>query len=195
MEFVLEKVTRSFYVNRSEDGQPAEMFDNPLYGSMGKSRCGKDQEMPRKEHLVIPEIFAFPKAPEPDSERVPPVPTPRARSFTCSEGKGQNPSLTPNSSSSNHSSNSSLQPQSFSKKPVVPSRSEGGGMMSGKPPLPIKSRPGQPPEPQSKPRDYRDSSELPGKLRPHARPCQPHPKDGMSHVYFRSTQKCYEMSS
>lgn len=187
---------------RSEDGQPAEMFDNPLYGSMGKSRCSKDQEMPRKEHLVIPEIFAFPKASESDSERAPPVPTPRARSFTCSESKGQNPSLTPssNSSSSNHSSNSSLQPQSFSKKPVVPSRSEGGGMMSGKPPLPMKSRPGQTPEPQSKPRDYRDSSELPGKMRPHARPCQPLPKDGMSHnailVYFRSTQKkCYEMSS
>uniref|UniRef100_W5UIG7 phosphatidylinositol-3,4,5-trisphosphate 5-phosphatase n=1 Tax=Ictalurus punctatus TaxID=7998 RepID=W5UIG7_ICTPU len=156
----------------SEEEQPAEMFDNPLYGSMGKSRCGKDQEMSRKEHLVIPEIFAFPKGSESDPDRAPPVPTPRARSFTCSEGKSQNPSPTP-STSSNHSSNSSLQPQSFSKKPVVPSRSEGGGMMSGKPPLPMKSRP----EPQSKPRDYRDSSELPGKMRPHARPCQPLPKD------------------
>ncbi|XP_053492626.1 phosphatidylinositol 3,4,5-trisphosphate 5-phosphatase 1 isoform X2 [Ictalurus furcatus] len=156
----------------SEEEQPAEMFDNPLYGSMGKSRCGKDQEMSRKEHLVIPEIFAFPKGSESDPDRAPPVPTPRARSFTCSEGKGQNPSPTP-STSSNHSSNSSLQPQSFSKKPVVPSRSEGGGMMSGKPPLPMKSRP----EPQSKPRDYRDSSELPGKMRPHSRPCQPLPKD------------------
>ncbi|XP_060723713.1 phosphatidylinositol 3,4,5-trisphosphate 5-phosphatase 1 isoform X2 [Tachysurus vachellii] len=165
----------------SEDGQPAEMFDNPLYGSMGVSRSGKDQEMSRKDHLVIPEIFAFPKGSESDADRAPPVPTPRARSFTCSESKGQNPSSTPssntNSCSSNHSSNSSLQPQSFSKKPVVPSRSEGGGMMSGKPKLPTKSRPGQIPEPQSKPRDYRDSSELPGKMRPHSRPSQPLPKD------------------
>lgn len=177
------------------------MFDNPLYGSMGKSRSGKDQETSRKEQLGIPEVFAFPKSCESDSDRAPPVPTPRARSFTCSESKGQNPSPTPsnNSSSSNHSNNSSLQPQSFSKKPVVPSRSEGGVMISGKPPLPIKSRPGQTPELQSKPRDYRDSSELPGKMRPHARPCQPLPKDGMTHyailVYFRhkrNIMKCLD---
>lgn len=161
------------------------MFDNPLYGSMGKSRCGKDQEMSRKELLVIPEIFAFPKGCESDTDRAPPVPTPRGRSFTCSESKGQNPSSTSSSNissstnSTNQSSNSNLQPQSYSKKPVVPSRSEGGGMMCGKPPLPTKSRPGQIPEPQSKLRDYRDSSELPGKMRPHARPCQPLPKDGM----------------
>lgn len=164
------------------------MFDNPLYGSMGKSRSVKDQEMSRKEHLGIPEIFAFPKG-ESDTDRAPPVPTPRARSFTCSESKGQNPSQTP-SSSSNHS-NSGLQPQSFNKKPVVPSRSEGGGMGSGKPPLPMKSRPGQTPELQTKPRDYRDASELPGKMRPHARPCQPLPKDGMTLnailVYLRTT--------
>lgn len=157
------------------------MFDNPLYGSMGKSRCGKDQETSRKEHLGVPEIFAFPKGGESDSDRVPPVPTPRARSFTCSESKGQNPSPT-HSSSGNHSSNSSLQPQSFSKKPVVPSRSEGGGMMFGRPPLPIKSRPSQIPEPHSKPRDYRDSSELPGKMRPHARPSQTLAKDGMTRM-------------
>lgn len=159
------------------------MFDNPLYGSMGMSRSGKDQETSRKEHLGIPEIFAFPKGCESDSDRAPPVPTPRARSFTCSESKGQNPSSTSSSntnSSSNQSNNSSLQPQSYSKKPVVPSRSDGGGMMSGKPPLPIKSRPGPITESQSKPRDYRDSSELPGKLRPHVRPCQPLPKDGMT---------------
>lgn len=166
------------------------MFDNPLYGSMAKARSGKDQETPRKEHLGIPEIFAFPKGPEAEPDRAPPVPTPRARSFTCSESKGQNASST--SSSSNHSSNSSLQPQSFSKKPVVPSRSEGGGMMSGKPPLPIKSRQG-PPEPQSKPRDYRDSSELPGKIRPPARPGQPLHKDGTTHnallLRFKPIQK------
>lgn len=155
------------------------MFDNPLYGSMGKSRSVKEQETSHKEYLGIPEIFAFPKG-ESDSDRAPPVPTPRARSFTCSESKSHNPSQTP--SSSNHSSNSSLQPQSFNKKPVVPSRSEGGGMGCGKPPLPMKSRPGQILEPHTKPRDYRDASELPGKTRSHARPCQPLPKDGMTPI-------------
>ncbi|KAF7711757.1 hypothetical protein HF521_000768 [Silurus meridionalis] len=161
---------------KAEGEQPAEMFDNPLYGSMGKSGCGKDHEIARKEQLGIPEIFAFPKGCESDSDRAPPVPTPRTRSFTCSESKGQNPPST-SSSSNNHSSSSNLQPQSFSKKPVVPSRSEGGGMMTGKPPLPIKARQGPTPEPPSKPRDYRDSSELPGKMRPHARTCQPLHKD------------------
>ncbi|XP_036426263.1 phosphatidylinositol 3,4,5-trisphosphate 5-phosphatase 1 isoform X1 [Colossoma macropomum] len=157
----------------SEDGQPPEMFDNPLYGSMGKARCGKDQEISRKDHLSPSEIFAFPKPPDSDSDRVPPVPTPRNRSFTCSESKPQNPSSVPTATSS---SSSSLQPLSFTKKPVVPSRSEGGMIMSGKPPLPMKNR--QDPQPQLKPRDYRDSSELPCKIRPPTRPGQPLPKDG-----------------
>uniref|UniRef100_A0AAR2JZJ7 phosphatidylinositol-3,4,5-trisphosphate 5-phosphatase n=1 Tax=Pygocentrus nattereri TaxID=42514 RepID=A0AAR2JZJ7_PYGNA len=156
----------------SEDGQPAEMFDNPLYGLMGKARCGKDQEISRKDHLSPSEIFAFPKPPDLDSDRIPPVPTPRNRSFTCSE-KPQNPSSVPTATSS---SSSSLQPQTFTKKPVVPSRSEGGMIMSGKPPLPMKNRPDPQPQLQPKPRDYRDSSELPCKLRP---PTRPLPKDGI----------------
>ncbi|KAI4892022.1 hypothetical protein NFI96_034231 [Prochilodus magdalenae] len=167
----------------SEDGQPPEMFDNPLYGSMGKSRCGKDQEASRKDHLSPSEIFAFPKSSDPDSDRPPPVPTPRNRSFTCSDGKPQNPSST---SSSSISSSNSLLPQCITKKPVVPSRSEGGMIMSGKPPLPVKYRPDPQPQLQLKPRDYRDSSELPGKMRPPNRPNQPLPKDGMTQKEIHS---------
>lgn len=160
---------------RTEDGKPAEMFDNPLYGSREKTRSGRDQESSRKDHLPPPEIFAFPKATDA------PVPTPRNRSFTCSDSKPQNLSSaqTPSSSSSGSNSNSNnLLP--LTKKPVVPSRSEGGMVMSSRPPLPSKFRPGQPLDlqPQPKPRDYRDSSELPGKIRLPTRPSQPLPKDG-----------------
>ncbi|XP_072540217.1 phosphatidylinositol 3,4,5-trisphosphate 5-phosphatase 1 [Salminus brasiliensis] len=160
----------------SEDGQPAEMFDNPLYGSMGKSRSGKDQENLRKEHLSPPEIFAFPKPSDPDTDRTPPVPTPRNRSFTCSDSKSQSTSPASNPSSSNNS----LLPHSYTKKPVVPSRSEGGMIAAGKPPLPVKYRPGQPdpqPQPQPKSRDYRDCAELPTKIRLPTRAAQPLPKD------------------
>uniref|UniRef100_A0A4W4EG02 phosphatidylinositol-3,4,5-trisphosphate 5-phosphatase n=1 Tax=Electrophorus electricus TaxID=8005 RepID=A0A4W4EG02_ELEEL len=161
---------------RSEDGQPAEMFDNPLYGST--SRGGKDQDTPRKDQLSPPEFFPFPKSSDPDPDRPPPVPTPRNRSFTCtSDTKPQN--LLPTPGGSGGSSGTSLQPTAYSKKPVVPSRSEGGMLMAGKPPLPLKFRPGPSQEPQLKPRDYRDSSELPCKIKLPARPSQPLPKDGM----------------
>ncbi|XP_066521279.1 phosphatidylinositol 3,4,5-trisphosphate 5-phosphatase 1 isoform X2 [Hoplias malabaricus] len=160
----------------TEDGQPAEMFDNPLYGSMGKSRSGKDQEI-WKDHLPPPDTSAFPKPSDP------PVPMPRNRSFTCSDSKSQNPSPPTNLTPTSSTGNSILQTLSITKKPVVPSRSEGGMILSGKPPLPMKSRPGQPQDPQpqlqpqSKPRDYRDSSELPSKIRPPIRPSQMLPKD------------------
>uniref|UniRef100_A0A8B9KQ31 phosphatidylinositol-3,4,5-trisphosphate 5-phosphatase n=1 Tax=Astyanax mexicanus TaxID=7994 RepID=A0A8B9KQ31_ASTMX len=149
------------------NGQPPEMFDNPLYGLMGKSQSSKDQENPRKAHLTPPEIFAFPKPPDTDNDRPPPVPTPRNRSYTCSDSKPSSPASTTTASIS---SNNSLQPQSYSKKPVVPSRSDAGMMAAGKPPLPMKFRPGQPdsqpqPQPQPKPRDYRDTAELPSKIR------------------------------
>uniref|UniRef100_A0A4W4EFR8 phosphatidylinositol-3,4,5-trisphosphate 5-phosphatase n=1 Tax=Electrophorus electricus TaxID=8005 RepID=A0A4W4EFR8_ELEEL len=158
----------------SEDGQPAEMFDNPLYGST--SRGGKDQDTPRKDQLSPPEFFPFPKSSDPDPDRPPPVPTPRNRSFTCtSDTKPQN--LLPTPGGSGGSSGTSLQPTAYSKKPVVPSRSEGGMLMAGKPPLPLKFRPGPSQEPQLKPRDYRDSSELPCKIKLPARPSQPLPKD------------------
>ncbi|KAL6108524.1 inpp5d [Pungitius sinensis] len=141
-----------------EDEKGSEMFDNPLYGAMGKSRI-KDQDHPPKDLLVPPDPnFANFKVAEGDPDRRP-VPTPRHRSFTCSETKPPAPTCIP-SRASGH------------KKPVVPSRSE-GGLGSERPPLPSKSRPGMP-EPQNL-RDYRESSELLSKLRPPARPGQPPP--------------------
>ncbi|XP_041647528.1 phosphatidylinositol 3,4,5-trisphosphate 5-phosphatase 1 isoform X2 [Cheilinus undulatus] len=144
--------------------QKSEMFDNPLYGSMGKSHSRvKDHQ--QKDQFLLPDAFlASSKPAEGDPDR-PPVPTPRNRSFTCSETKPQPP--TP------------VNPQlSLYKKPVMPSRSE-GGTGPNRPPVPLKSRPGVP-EPQiTKPRDYRDSSELPSKLRPPARPAQPQPQKDM----------------
>lgn len=139
------------------------MFDNPLYGSMSGSRGGKDHLSPPDPH------FSFPKT-DLDADRQAPVPTPRYRSFTCSETK-------PPSSSATNTMSSGLQSQIITKKPVVPSRSEGGMTGPNRPPIPVKSRPGQPQELQPKPRDYRDSSELPSKIRPQTRPGQP--KDGM----------------
>ncbi|XP_034560241.1 phosphatidylinositol 3,4,5-trisphosphate 5-phosphatase 1 [Notolabrus celidotus] len=153
-----------------EGEQASEMFDNPLYGAMGKSHSrGKDQDHQQKDQLIPPDpFFTSSKAADADSDR-PPMPTPRNRSFTCSETKPQPPNqISPN--------------PSVYKKPVVPSRSE-GGMGLNRPPLPSKARPGVP-EPQiTKSRDYRDSSELPCKLRLPARPGQPQPpKDTYSEV-------------
>uniref|UniRef100_A0A8C9VCR0 phosphatidylinositol-3,4,5-trisphosphate 5-phosphatase n=1 Tax=Scleropages formosus TaxID=113540 RepID=A0A8C9VCR0_SCLFO len=139
-----------YAVLRADDGKPPEMFDNPLYGSRTTSKGG----LRPKEHLYLPEAFpASPKSCETEGDRIPPLPMPRNRSFTCSsESKPQPPTT--------------LQLPNVGKKPVVPSRSEGGMLPGSRPPLPMKSRSGQP-EPQPiKPRDYRDSSELPSKGRP-----------------------------
>lgn len=164
------KLTNTF--SYSGEDEKSEMFDNPLYGSMGKSHgWGKDQNLPEKDHLTPPDpMFTSSKPADVEPDR-PPVPTPRNRSFTCSEGK-PHPSTPGSSLSTAH------------KKPVVPSRSE-GGMITSRPPLPAKSRPGLP-EPQiTKPRDYRDSSELPSKHRPPARPGQPQPnKDSKENSAF-----------
>lgn len=144
---------------RGECDKVSEMFDNPLYGSMKKSHGRSlDQDHPQRDLLAPPDPRSTADG---DSDR-PPVPTPRNRSFTCSETKPQ--PVTPIASH-----------PSINKKPVVPSRSE-GGVAYNRPPLPSKSRP----EPQTpKPRDYRDSSELPVKHRPPARPGQPQPhRDG-----------------
>uniref|UniRef100_A0A673XAE7 phosphatidylinositol-3,4,5-trisphosphate 5-phosphatase n=1 Tax=Salmo trutta TaxID=8032 RepID=A0A673XAE7_SALTR len=160
--------------NKGEDVKPADMFDNPLYGSMGKSGGGGAKDSPdcqsSKDHLTAPDpYFSFPKPSDQDSDR-PPVPTPRNRSYTCSETKPQCPAPT---------SFASLHPLSYTKNPVKPSRSEGGMVLTAnKPPLPMKSRPGQADATSTKPRDYRDSSELPSKLRPPSRPIQPLPKEG-----------------
>ncbi|XP_018612900.1 phosphatidylinositol 3,4,5-trisphosphate 5-phosphatase 1 isoform X3 [Scleropages formosus] len=145
----------------ADDGKPPEMFDNPLYGSRTTSKGG----LRPKEHLYLPEAFpASPKSCETEGDRIPPLPMPRNRSFTCSsESKPQPPTT--------------LQLPNVGKKPVVPSRSEGGMLPGSRPPLPMKSRSGQP-EPQPiKPRDYRDSSELPSKGRPPPRSGQPLPKE------------------
>ncbi|XP_042273547.1 phosphatidylinositol 3,4,5-trisphosphate 5-phosphatase 1 [Thunnus maccoyii] len=145
-----------------EDEKTSEMFDNPLYGSMGKSHGrGKDQDLPQKEHLTPPDTIFTPTKPADGEAERPPVPTPRNRSFTCSETKPPPPTPI------------SLHPTTH-KKPVVPSRSE-GGVVNNRPPLPAKSRPGLPEPQTTKSRDYRESSELPGKHRLPARPGQPQP--------------------
>uniref|UniRef100_A0AAX7TLU2 phosphatidylinositol-3,4,5-trisphosphate 5-phosphatase n=1 Tax=Astatotilapia calliptera TaxID=8154 RepID=A0AAX7TLU2_ASTCA len=144
-------------LNKGENGKTSEMFDNPLYGSVTKSHGrSKDQDQQQKDLLIPPDVlFGSSKTADGDTDR-PPVPTPRNRSYTCSENKPQPPTPV------------SLHPPS-QKKPVVPSRSE-GGMGLSRPPLPAKSRPGVP-EPQTpKPRDYRDTSELTSKHRPPGRP-------------------------
>lgn len=145
------------FSDRGENGKTSEMFDNPLYGSVTKSHGrSKDQDQQQKDLLIPPDVlFGSSKTADGDTDR-PPVPTPRNRSYTCSENKPQPPTPV------------SLHPPS-QKKPVVPSRSE-GGMGLSRPPLPAKSRPGVP-EPQTpKPRDYRDTSELTSKHRPPGRP-------------------------
>ncbi|XP_036970931.1 phosphatidylinositol 3,4,5-trisphosphate 5-phosphatase 1 [Acanthopagrus latus] len=148
-------------VNPTGEGEKvSEMFDNPLYGSMAKGHGrGKDQDHQPRDHLTpVDQNFSTFKTADGESER-PPVPTPRNRSFTYSETKPQPP--TPITSH-----------PSMQKKPVVPSHSEGGGSNMPRPPLPSKYRA----EPQvTKPRDYRDSSELPIKQRLPGRPGQPLP--------------------
>ncbi|XP_057696431.1 phosphatidylinositol 3,4,5-trisphosphate 5-phosphatase 1 isoform X2 [Corythoichthys intestinalis] len=142
--------------------EPSEMFDNPLYGSVTKSQNqSKDQDTTHK--LMQPDPVLGPKSQDGEPER-PPVPTPRNRSFTCSESK---PLLPP--------------AVAQNKKPVVPSRSQ-GCVVNSRPPLPTKTRSGHP-EPQAKPRDYRDTSELPGKHRPPTRAGQtPLQKDPQPNV-------------
>ncbi|XP_068175791.1 phosphatidylinositol 3,4,5-trisphosphate 5-phosphatase 1 isoform X2 [Antennarius striatus] len=138
----------------------SEMFDNPLYGSMEKiTGQGKDQDHQQRDHLSSPEPII--KATEVESDR-PPVPIPRNRSCTLSDTKPQAPIST------------TTRP-SVHKKPVVPSRLE-GVVPVGRPPLPSKSWLGIPDPQTPKPRDYRDSSELPTKHRQTARPVhlQPH---------------------
>lgn len=146
------------FSRRGEEGKSSEMFDNPLYGSMGMSHGRPKDQDQQKDHLIPPDpTFVSSKAADGDPDR-PPVPTPRNRSFTCSETKPQLPAT------------STSHPPAV-KKPVVPSRSE-GGVTQNRPRLPAKSRPGLPDPQTTKPRDYRDSSELPSKLRVPARPGQ-----------------------
>ncbi|XP_061680806.1 phosphatidylinositol 3,4,5-trisphosphate 5-phosphatase 1 [Syngnathoides biaculeatus] len=125
--------------------EASEMFDNPLYGSLGTSQSqSKDHDTLQKNHLLQPDPVLGPNPPDGEVER-PPVPTPRCRSFTCSESKPPLPAAV-----------------AHHKKPVVPSRSQ-GCVVNSRPPLPKKT---------PIPNDYRDNSELPIKQRPPTRAVQ-----------------------
>lgn len=154
-----------------EGQQKPEMFENPLYGSMGskgKVASKKEQDYPkalRKEQPPLPEQgFHLTKSQEPESSKTsgkqpsPPflVPTQRFRSYTCSSQSEEK-----NTGEKTQGKPKMTTP--LEKKPVKPSRSEVSPSIQGqlnKPPLPSKSRAVLDMQ-NSKGRDYRDSSELP----------------------------------
>ncbi|KAF2985559.1 hypothetical protein EK904_009072, partial [Melospiza melodia maxima] len=161
-------------VLQEEGQQRPEMFENPLYGSMGskgKVIPKKEQEYPkalRKEQPPLPEqICHLTKPQEPECSKTsgkqpsPPflVPTQRFRSYTSScqleeknmgeKSQGKPKMTTP------------LENSAPLKKLVKPSRPEVSIQgQQNKPPLPSKSRAVLDMQ-NSKGRDYRDSSELP----------------------------------
>ncbi|NXA08339.1 SHIP1 phosphatase, partial [Sapayoa aenigma] len=163
-------------VLQEEGQQRPEMFENPLYGSMGskgKVAPKKEQEYPKalwKEQLPLPEqICHLTKPQEPESSKShgkqpsPPflVPTQRFRSYTCS-GQGEEKS-TGEKSQGKPKVTTPLENPAPLKKLVKPSRAEVSPSTQGqqnKPPLPSKSRAVLDMQ-NSKGRDYRDSSELP----------------------------------
>ncbi|NWS25202.1 SHIP1 phosphatase, partial [Polioptila caerulea] len=163
-------------VLQEEGQQRPEMFENPLYGSMGskgKVAPKKEQEYPkalRKEQPPLPEQSCrLTKPQEPECSKTsgkqpsPPflVPTQRFRSYTSpcqveekntvEKSQGKPKMTTP------------LENSAPLKKLVKPSRAEASLSIQGqqnKPPLPSKSRAVLDMQ-TSKGRDYRDSSELP----------------------------------
>ncbi|XP_027559657.1 phosphatidylinositol 3,4,5-trisphosphate 5-phosphatase 1 isoform X2 [Neopelma chrysocephalum] len=160
-----------------EEGQQRpEMFENPLYGSMGskgKVPPKKEQEYPkalRKEQLPLPEQSCHltkPQEPEgsktPGKQPSPPflVPTQRFRSYTCS-GQAEEKN-TGEKSQGKPKVTTPLENSAQLKKLVKPLRAEVSLSTQGqqnKPPLPSKSRAVLDMQ-NSKGRDYRDSSELP----------------------------------
>ncbi|KAM6064451.1 phosphatidylinositol 3,4,5-trisphosphate 5-phosphatase 1 isoform 3-T3 [Theristicus caerulescens] len=161
---------------QEEGQQKPEMFENPLYGSMGskgKVASKKEQDYSkalRKEQPPLPDqSFHLTKSQEPESSKTsgkqpsPPflVPTQRFRSYTCSsqseeKNTGEKTQGKPKMTTSSENS-------APLKKIVKPSRSEVSPNIQGqqnKPPLPSKSRAVLDMQ-NSKGRDYRDSSELP----------------------------------
>ncbi|KAK2514417.1 Inpp5d [Columba guinea] len=161
---------------QEEGQQKPEMFDNPLYGSMGsKAKVAPKKEQDyakavRKEQLPLPDqSFHLAKSQEPESSKstskqpAPPflVPTQRFRSYTCS---GQSEEKNTGEKTQGKSKMTvSLENSVPLKKMVKPSRSEVNPSLQGqqnKPPLPSKSRAVLDMQ-NSKGRDYRDSSELP----------------------------------
>ncbi|XP_068057158.1 phosphatidylinositol 3,4,5-trisphosphate 5-phosphatase 1 isoform X1 [Anomalospiza imberbis] len=163
-------------VLQEEGQQRPEMFENPLYGSMGskgKVAPKKEQEYPKalwKEQPPLPEQSChLTKPQEPECSKTsgkqpsPPflVPTQRFRSYTSScqlEEKN-----TGEKSQGKPKMTTSLENSAPLKKLVKPSRAEVSLSIQGqqnKPPLPSKSRAVLDMQ-NSKGRDYRDSSELP----------------------------------
>ncbi|NXQ58566.1 SHIP1 phosphatase, partial [Anthoscopus minutus] len=158
-----------------EEGQKRpEMFENPLYGSMGskgKVAPKKEQEYPkalRKEQVPLPEQSChLTKPQEPEcsktSGKQPPflVPTQRFRSYTSPcQPEEKN---TGEKSQGKPKMTTPLENAAALKKIVKPSRAEVSLSIQGqqnKPPLPSKSRAVLDMQ-NSKGRDYRDSSELP----------------------------------
>ncbi|NXA82995.1 SHIP1 phosphatase, partial [Thryothorus ludovicianus] len=163
-------------VLQEEGQQRPEMFENPLYGSMGskgKVAPKKEQEYPkalRKEQPPLPEQSChLTKPQEPECSKTSGkqpsapflVPTQRFRSYTspcpveekntAEKSQGKPKMTTP------------LENSAPLKKLVKPSRAEASLSSQGqqnKPPLPSKSRAVLDMQ-NSKGRDYRDSSELP----------------------------------
>uniref|UniRef100_A0A8C2X163 phosphatidylinositol-3,4,5-trisphosphate 5-phosphatase n=1 Tax=Cyclopterus lumpus TaxID=8103 RepID=A0A8C2X163_CYCLU len=146
---------------RTSEGTPTEKLYDFIKVEKDDTVASKGKGYHQQKDLLAPPDpnISTSRPADGDPDR-PPLPTPRNRSFTCSETKPQPPTSIPSRASAH-------------KKPVVPTRSE-GGMAPNRPPLPSKSRLGMS-EPQ-KPRDYRESSELPSKHRPPARPGQPQPQ-------------------
>ncbi|XP_057238330.1 phosphatidylinositol 3,4,5-trisphosphate 5-phosphatase 1 isoform X1 [Malurus melanocephalus] len=176
-DYLLPDVGKSMAepVLQEEGQQKPEMFENPLYGSMGskgKVALKKEQEYPKalwKEQLpLLEQSCHLTKPQEPECSKTsskqpsPPflVPTQRFRSYTCSsqseeknigeKSQGKPKVTTP------------LENSAPLKKLVKPSRAEVSPSIQGqqnKPPLPSKSRAVLDMQ-NSKGRDYRDSSEL-----------------------------------
>uniref|UniRef100_A0A8C3DPE1 phosphatidylinositol-3,4,5-trisphosphate 5-phosphatase n=1 Tax=Corvus moneduloides TaxID=1196302 RepID=A0A8C3DPE1_CORMO len=163
-------------VLQEEGQQRPEMFENPLYGSMGskgKVAPKKEQEYPkalRKEQLPLPEqSYHLTKPQEPECSKTsgkqpsPPflVPTQRFRSYTSPcQAEEKN---TGEKSQGKPKMTTPLENSAPLKKIVKPSRAEVSLSIQGqqnKPPLPSKSRAVLDMQ-NSKGRDYRDSSELP----------------------------------
>ncbi|KAM6326176.1 phosphatidylinositol 3,4,5-trisphosphate 5-phosphatase 1 [Podargus strigoides] len=158
---------------QEEGQQKPEMFENPLYGSMGKVAPKKEQDYLkalRKEQSPLPDqSFHLAKSQEPESSKTsgkqpsPPflVPTQRFRSYTCSsQSEEKNIS---EKTQGKPKMTTALENSAPLKKLVKPSRSEVSPSSQGqqnKPPLPSKSRAVLDMQ-SSKGRDYRDSSELP----------------------------------
>ncbi|NWX85336.1 SHIP1 phosphatase, partial [Nothoprocta pentlandii] len=158
---------------QDEGQQRPEMFDNPLYGSMGsrgKAAMRKEPEYAkasRKEPPLPHEQSCHPaRAPELEGSKVPGkqpsppflVPTPRFRSYTCS-AQGEDKNTGEKVQGKPKGAENPLPLKKTGKAPRGEAGSSGAGQPA-KPPLPSKSRAVLDMQ-SSKGRDYRDSAELP----------------------------------